>query len=83
MARGWESKAVESQQEDASRTRDPGERLSAEARDRLQRRRTLELAAAQAQAELGAACRAAHRDMLRLKLEAIRAELDELGGLAH
>ena len=50
----------------------------AEARARLERRRMLELVAAQAQAELGAACHAAHRDMLRLKLEAIQAELDAL-----
>jgi hypothetical protein len=39
----------------------------------------LELAIAQAQAELQAACRSAHRDMLRLKLDALLAELQTVG----
>jgi hypothetical protein len=78
MARGWESKAVESQQEDAGRTRRMEPALSDEARHRLQQRRTLELALAQTQAELGAACRAAHRDMLRQRLEAIKAAIAAL-----
>jgi hypothetical protein len=78
MARGWESKAVESQQADADRTRRPEASLSDEARARLQQRRTLELALAQTQAELIAACRAAHRDMLQQRLKAIREALDAL-----
>jgi hypothetical protein len=78
MARGWESKAVESQQADADRTRRPEPSLSDEARARLQQRRTLELALAQTQAELIAACRAAHRDMLQQRLKAIREALDAL-----
>lgn len=49
--------------------------LSPAERDRAQRRAMLELALAGAQAELKAACRPAHRDMLRLKLEALKAEL--------
>lgn len=44
----------------------------------MQRRTMLELAVADAQAELGAACRPAHRDMLNLKLEALKAELGTL-----
>jgi hypothetical protein len=79
MARGWESKAIESQQED---TRGPERTvrrtLTAEERQRELRRRTLELAVAQAQAELQVACHKAHRDMLRLKLEALQAELGML-----
>jgi hypothetical protein len=78
MARGWESKAVESQQADADRTHRPEPPLSDEARARLQQRRTLELALAQTQAELIAACRAAHRDMLQQRLKAIREALDAL-----
>ena len=79
MARGWESKAVESQQEDADRRPGPSEPvLSDEARARLQQRRTLELALAQTQAELGAACRAAHRDMLQQRLKAIRDAIEAL-----
>ena len=78
MARGWESKAVESQQADADRPRQVAPPLSDEARQRLQQRRTLELALAQTQAELGAACRAPHRDMLQQRLAAIRQAIDAL-----
>jgi hypothetical protein len=78
MARGWESKAVESQQDDAERRRPAAPELSDEARARLQQRRTLELALAQTQAELGAACRAPHRDMLQQRLKAIREAIDAL-----
>lgn len=78
VARGWESKAVEAQQDEAARVRDQGPALTAAERDRLQERRTLELALAQTQAELIAACRAAHRSMLDARLKAIRAALDAL-----
>ena len=78
MARGWESKAVESQQADALAGGTVGPELSAADKDRLQRRRTLELALAQTQAELGAACRAAHRDLLHQRLKAIREAIEAL-----
>jgi hypothetical protein len=78
MARGWESKSIESQQEDANRARTLGPALSDEARERLQQRHSLELALAQTQAELVAACRAAHKDMLQQRLDAIRAALAAL-----
>lgn len=75
MARGWESKAIESQQEDARDRSVPRPEMTPEARARAERRRTLELALARTQAELQAACHPAHRDMLRLKIEALQAEL--------
>lgn len=78
MARGFDSKFVESQQDDALRTKSAGRSLTPEERARLERRRTLEMALARTQAELQAACHAAHRDMLRLKLEALQAELGTL-----
>jgi hypothetical protein len=78
MARGWESKAVESQQADAAQAKTGLPALSPAERDHLQQRRSLELALAQTQAELIAACRAAHRDMLQQRLEAIREALDAL-----
>jgi len=78
MARGWESKAVESQQDDADRARRLAPAMTEADRERLQQRRTLELALAQTQAELGAACRAAHRDMLQQRLAAIREALAAL-----
>lgn len=79
MARGWESKAVESQQADAARARPDRPELTPAERDRrLQERQSLELALAQTQAELMAACRAAHRDMLQQRLTAIRQALAAL-----
>jgi hypothetical protein len=79
MARGWESKSIESQQDDARVEVSKKPPLTAEERDRADRRASLELALAHAEAELQVACHAAHRDMLRLKLEALRTRLAELG----
>lgn len=78
MARGWESKAVESQQDDAGRKPVAGKDLTAEQRDRLQQKAGLELALAESQAQLTAACRPAHREMLQLRLAAIQAQLKDL-----
>jgi hypothetical protein len=75
MARGFESKSVESQQADAQADKQVRPPLSAAERADLERRTTLELALAQTQAEIQAACRPAHREMLRLKLEALKAAL--------
>lgn len=79
MARGWESKAVESQQEDASRARPERRPLTPAEREAHTRRETLGLALAQAQAELIAACRPVHRDMVRLRITALQDELVALG----
>ena len=78
MARGWESKSIESQQDDAQTKKSAGPALTADERARLERKRGLELALAHAQAELQAACHAAHRDMLRMKVDALQAELGTL-----
>jgi hypothetical protein len=78
VARGWESKSVESQQADKAERSAAGPALSAEDRARLAERRSLELALAQTQAELGAACRPAHREMLHQRLAAIREALQRL-----
>jgi hypothetical protein len=75
MARGWESKAVESQQDDARDKAPTRPSLTPDQRARADRRRSLELAVARTQAELQAACHPAHRDMLRLRLEALQTEL--------
>jgi hypothetical protein len=64
MARGWESKAIEAQQDEAlSRTRvgPPVAREDAERRAQLA---TLVLARARAEADLRAATADAHRNML-------------------
>ena len=80
MARGWESKSIESQQDDAeSRARQKARpALTPAERARLQQKATLELALAGAQAELQAACHPAHREMLRLKLDTLKTQLGEL-----
>ena len=78
MARGFESKAVESQQEEAQRTRTFRPELSTEEKERETKRAGLRLALAQTQSEMGAACRPAHREMLKLRLDAIRAQIEGL-----
>jgi hypothetical protein len=78
MARGWESKNIEAQQDEAARTASrtaPGHEEPPEIRER---RRTLELARARAEADLLKACAPAHRDMLRQTLEAINEQLRAL-----
>ncbi len=78
MARGFESKSVESQQEEAQRTPTFRPELSPEEKERETRRTGLKLAMAQTQSEMGAACRPAHREMLKLRLDAIRAQIEGL-----
>ena len=78
VARGFESKSVESQQHDAANKTARGPELTAEQRERAAQKAGLEMALAQTQAEMTAACRPAHREMLKLRMEAIRAQLDTL-----
>jgi hypothetical protein len=79
MARGFESKQVESQQEEAARGRAlSGPELSAEERARLERRRTLELSRARAEADLSRATVPAHRLMLEQAIAALDSELRTL-----
>jgi len=78
MARGWESKSVESQQDEAQRRRTDraAATLPPEEHERRQRVLQLQLALASTQEELQKACHPRHRDMLRQRLEAIRAQLE-------
>ena len=78
MARGFESKSVESQQEEAQRSKTMRPELSADERARQSRKAGLELALAQTQSEMSAACKPAHREMLKLKLEAIQSQIRDL-----
>lgn len=78
MARGFESKSVESQQEESQRAQTLRPALSAEERDAKARRDGLQLALAQTQAEMQAACKPAHREMLKLRLEAIQGQIRDL-----
>lgn len=73
MARGWESKSVESQQEAAAADTKKSEPMSAADISRRNERMTLQLARARAQADLQTACASAHRAMLEQAI----ADLDQ------
>ena len=64
MARGWESKSVESQQESATQKTPPQKSMTAEESARKAERATLSLARTRALADLQRACAAPHRAML-------------------
>ena len=79
MARGWESKSIESQQDDraadaAAKARPP---VSIDAAARLARRQTLELALARANADLKVATHPSHRQMLEAAVAALTAQLGQ------
>src|SRR5262249_49080633 len=71
MARGWESKAVESQQADREAAADARPAFSAEDRARQGRRASLVLARARAAADLAAATQPAHRATLEAAIRAL------------
>jgi uncharacterized protein YbcI len=79
MARGWESKSVEAQQDEHQRPQGATAELSAEELGRRSRRRTLELSRARAIADLKSAVSPAYRRMLETALRAIDEELASLG----
>lgn len=73
MARGWESKSVESQIEDADRRAQRGDLLTPEERERQQKRAGLELSRRRVLADLAAA----RSDIRRASLEQALAFLDD------
>lgn len=75
MARGWESKSVEGQQEDRARQEALAGPVTPEEAARRVRRQTLELARARAAADLSAARSPAHRAMLEAALQALDEQL--------
>jgi len=81
MARGFDSKSVEYQQEEALRSRQEkkGRPLSEEERARLQRRQTLNLARARTAADLARAASPAQQEMLGRALASLERELKALG----
>jgi hypothetical protein len=78
MARGWESKSIEAQQEEASRSRAKGPALTEAQRVAAERRRTLQLTRTRAEADLARATAPAHRRMLEQALEAIDQQIASL-----
>jgi hypothetical protein len=77
MARGWESKSIESQQADAAADRGKKATPSPEALAGEPRRRELTLARARVVADLERARAAAHRQMLERALADLDARLAE------
>jgi hypothetical protein len=75
MARGWESKNIESQQEEAARSHTRARSLTPEEQARESRRRGLELARSRAEADLERATAPAHRAMLQQAIAALDAQL--------
>ena len=82
MARGFESKDVEFQQEEARRAKTIGRAPTPGERDALNRMRTLELALARAEADRAVATSFAHRQMLDRTIAALRADLSRHDGLS-
>ena len=78
MARGWESKSIEAQQEEASRPRTSGPALSETERLRREKRHTLMLARTRTSDDLSRATAAGHRRMLEDALRALDEQLRDL-----
>lgn len=76
MARGFESKSVESQQEEAQRTRTLKPALSPAERARREQREAIELALAAKRRELDAATNEAHRAYLQRAINDLTAILN-------
>ena len=77
MARGWESKSIEAQQEEAARLRSGVPGLTEAELLRRDKRRTLEMARSRAAADLGRATAPAHRSMLEEAIKALDEQLRE------
>lgn len=78
MARGWESKAIESQQESAADARRARPAVNPADASRQAARATLMLARTRALADLQSACAPAHRAMLEQAIAELDQRLAEL-----
>ena len=78
MARGFESKMVEFNQEESARGRSKTEPMSAEEQARVTRRAGLELARARAVTDLSSATRPAHKAMLEEAIKALDEQLSKV-----
>ena len=78
MARGFESKSVESQQEEAARERVIKPTLTPEQRVQAERRAALEMSRTRAVADLGRANAPQHRNMLQQAIATIDEQLAHL-----
>ena len=79
MARGWESKSVEAQQDDAANRGPQKPAVSPGDAAKKAQRATLMLARTRAMADLQMACAKAHRAMLEQAIADLDRRLAELG----
>jgi hypothetical protein len=79
MARGWESKSVESQQESAAAARSVQANRDDQARVRQQARGDLELSRTRILRELAAAVHPRHREQLEGALRYLEEKIAQLG----
>ena len=75
MARGWESKSVEQQQEEAAAQKLPGKHLTPEQIAEENRRKGLELSRQRILQQLQTACHSRHRQMLETALEDLERQI--------
>ncbi len=78
MARGFDSKFVEAQQEEATRDTKLNPALTPAQREVTSKRAALELSRTRARADLSRATAPAHRNMLEQAVAALEAQLAEL-----
>ena len=78
MARGWESKSVESQIEDADARADRGEALTPEQRELRSKRQSLELSRRRVLQEIDTTRSAARRTSLERALAFLDEEIEKL-----
>ena len=78
MARGWESKSVEQQQEEVTAEKKRGAPLTTEQAAEEKRRQGLRLSRERVVQQLRAASNARHREMLEAALGDLDAQLKEL-----
>jgi hypothetical protein len=75
MARGWESKSVEAQMEEAAVSSSPKPHLSAEQIEAKQRRETLILTKKKLEGDLERSSNERHREMLKQALGEVEKQL--------
>jgi hypothetical protein len=83
MARGWESKSIEAQQDAAAAPQTKRPELSREEAARQAERATLMLARTRALADLQVACASAHRAMLEQAIADLDRRLKALDQATH
>ena len=78
MARGFDSKFIEAQQDEATRDKKLNPALTPEQREVASKRAALELSRSRARADLSRATATAHRKMLEEAIAALESQLADL-----